>query len=123
MKKKHPVYLQQAMSDVKCASRSVRWLNHGRSSLSSGIEGDEWLNPGAPLVLQSNYTNWWPCALYTLHRDGCRVAEVEGARERRSLKGQGLLRKEGPPTYAILSRNLVLSQFTRFLKGFHRAFN
>ena len=35
------------MSDVKCASRSVRWLNHGRSSLSSGIEGDEWLNPGA----------------------------------------------------------------------------
>ena len=52
-----------------------------------------------------------------------RVAEVEGARERRSPKGQGLLRKEGPPTYAILSRNLVLSRFTRFLKGFHRAFN
>ena len=37
-----------------------------------------------------------------------RVAEVEGARERRSPQGQGLLRKEGPPTYAILSRNLVL---------------
>ena len=32
-------------------------------------------------------------------------------------------RKEGPPTYAILSRNLVLSRFTPFLKGFHRAFN
>ena len=46
-------------------------------------------------------------------------------RERRSPKGQGLLRKEGPPTYASLSRNLVvvLSRFRRFLKGFHRAFN
>ena len=53
-----------------------------------------------------------------------RVAEVARAREQRSPKGQGLLRKEGAPTYAILSpRNLVLSQFTRFLKGFHRAFN
>ena len=31
--------------------------------------------------------------------------------------------KEGPPAYAILSRNLVLSRFRRFLKGFHRAFN
>ena len=50
--------------------------------------------------------------------DRKRVADVEGAQERRSTKGQGLLRKEGPPTYAILSRNLVLSQFTRFLKGF-----
>ena len=57
------------------------------------------------------------------HKVASRVAEVEGARERRSPKGQGLLRKEGPPTYAILSRNLVLSRFTRFLKGFHRAFN
>ena len=47
---------------------------------------------------------------------------VEGTRERRSPKGQGLLQKEGPPTYAILSQNLVLSQFTCFLKGFHRAF-
>ena len=44
-------------------------------------------------------------------------------REQRSPKGQGLLRKEGPPTYAILSRNLVLSQCTRFLKGCHRALN
>ena len=51
------------------------------------------------------------------------MADVEGARERRSTKGQGLLRKEGPPTYAILSQNLVLSRFTRFLKGFHRVFN
>ena len=55
--------------------------------------------------------------------DEDRVADVEGAQERRSTKGQGLLRKEGPPTYAILSRNLVLSRFTPFLKGFHRAFN
>ena len=52
-----------------------------------------------------------------------RVAHVGGARERRSTKSQGLLRKEGPPTYAILSRNLVLSRFKRFLKGFHRVFN
>ena len=47
-----------------------------------------------------------------------RVADVGGAQERRSTKGQGLLRKEGPPTYAILSRNSVLARFTRFLKGF-----
>ena len=52
-----------------------------------------------------------------------RVADVERAREQRSPKGQGLLRKEGPPTYAILSQNLVLSRFMRFSKGFHRAFN
>ena len=56
---------------------------------------------------------------------GCsdRVADVGGARERRSTTGQGLLRQEGPPTYAILSRNSVLSRFTHFLKGFHRAPN
>ena len=55
---------------------------------------------------------------------GCdRVADVEGARERRSPKGQGLLLKEGPPTYAILSRKLVLLQFMRFLKGFRRTLN
>ena len=53
---------------------------------------------------------------------GLRVADVGGKQERRSPKGQDLLRKEGPPTYVILSRNLVLSRFTRFLKGFHRAF-
>ena len=47
-----------------------------------------------------------------------RVAQVEGTWERRSPKGEGLLRKEGPTTYAILSRNLVLSRFIRFLKGF-----
>ena len=38
-----------------------------------------------------------------------------------SPNGQGLLRKGGPPTCAILSPNLVLSQCTHFLKGFHRA--
>ena len=52
-----------------------------------------------------------------------RVADVEGAWERRSPKGQGLLRKEGPPTYDILSRNFLLLRFTRFLKGFRRALN
>ena len=53
---------------------------------------------------------------------GDRVADVKGPRDRRSPKGQGLLRKEGPPTYAILSQNLVLSRFTRFMNGHHRAF-
>ena len=43
-------------------------------------------------------------------------------RERRSPKGQSLLRKEGPQTYAILLRNLVLSRFTLFVNGHHRAF-
>ena len=51
-----------------------------------------------------------------------RVADVEGPRDQRSTKVQGLLRKEGPPTYAILLQNLVLLQFMRFLKGHHRAF-
>ena len=51
-----------------------------------------------------------------------RVADVEVPQYRRYPKGQGLLRKEGPPTYAILSRNLVLSRFTRFMNGHHRAF-
>ena len=54
--------------------------------------------------------------------DKSRVADVGGPRDRRSPKGQVLLRKEGPPTYAILSRNLVLSRFTRFMNGHHRAF-
>ena len=45
-----------------------------------------------------------------------RVADVEGPRDRRYPKGQGLLRKEGPPTYAILSR------LTCFMNGRHRAF-
>ena len=52
-----------------------------------------------------------------------RVAEVGGLRDRRSTTGQGLLRQKGPPTYAILSRNSILSRFTRFLKGFRRALN
>ena len=51
-----------------------------------------------------------------------RVADVEGPRDRRSPKGQGFLRKEGPPKYAILLQNLVLSRFTRFMNGHHRAF-
>ena len=55
--------------------------------------------------------------------DETRVADVGGARERRSTTGQGLQRQEGPPTYAILLRNSVLSRFTRFLKGFCRALN
>ena len=44
-----------------------------------------------------------------------RVAEVGGTWKRCSLRGQGLLRK------ANLLRNVVLTRFTRFLKGFHRA--
>ena len=52
-----------------------------------------------------------------------RVAEVGGPQDRRSTKGQGLLRKKGPPTYTFLSQNSVLSRFTHFLKGFRRALN
>ena len=52
-----------------------------------------------------------------------RVADVARARGRCSPKGQGLLGKEGPLTYAVLSQNLVLLRFTRFLKGFHRVLN
>ena len=37
-------------------------------------------------------------------------------------QGQGLLRKEGPPTYAILSWNLALSRCTLFLNESHPAF-
>ena len=51
-----------------------------------------------------------------------RVADVKVPQYRRYPKGQRLLQKEGPPTYAILSQNLVLSRFTRFLNGHHRAF-
>ena len=51
-----------------------------------------------------------------------RVADVEGPRDWRFPKVQGLPQKEGPPTYNILSRNLVLPRFMRFLKGFHGAF-
>ena len=50
------------------------------------------------------------------------MADVGGTQERRSPKGQDPLRKEGPSTYAILSRNLELMRFMRFLKGFHRAY-
>ena len=51
-----------------------------------------------------------------------RVADVEVPQYWRCKKSQVLLQKEGPPTYAILSRNLVLSRFTRFMNGHHRAF-
>ena len=51
-----------------------------------------------------------------------RVADVEEPHNRRCTKGQGFLRKDGPPTYDILSQKYVLSRFTRFLKGHHRAF-
>ena len=69
----------------------------------------------------------WHCTIATSSTTpsasiNCRVADVEGPQDRRSTKGQGLLRKEGPPTYAILSQNLVLSRFTRFMKGHQRAF-
>ena len=50
-----------------------------------------------------------------------RVADVKVPQYRRYPKGQRLLQKEGPPTYAILSQNLVLSRFTRFMNGHHRA--
>ena len=36
-----------------------------------------------------------------------RVADVARTRKRLSLKGEGLLRKGGPPTYAILPLSIV----------------
>ena len=41
------------------------------------------------------------CHYMSLDPVGARVADVARTRERRSLKGQGLLRKEGPPTYIV----------------------
>ena len=53
-----------------------------------------------------------------------RVADVARAREQRSPKGQGLLRKEGPPTYAILSQNnsivVIYTLFERLSQDFQR---
>ena len=72
------------------------------------------------IVLRTVYLDHWKLPMVF---EETRAAHVARARERRSPKGQGLLRKEGPPTYAILSQNSVLLQFTRFLKGFHRALN
>ena len=83
------------------------------------------------LKIEAEYFNMYTSCLFQFNKSQCsenvssvsvRVADVGGPRDRRSPKGQGLLRKEGPPTYAILSRNLVLSRFTRFLNGHHRAF-
>ena len=51
-----------------------------------------------------------------------RVADVEEPHNWRCTKGQGLLRNGGHQTYAILSQNYVLSRFTRFMNGHHRAF-
>ena len=97
-------------------------MNFDQVAFSFKTQGTNEPSPPASIQIFVQEPGTSPCLLQLLAH--CtRVAEVEGARERRSPKGQGLLRKEGPPTYAILSRNLVLSRFTRFLKGFHRAFN
>ena len=93
----------------------ISWASGGvfsNTSLLSAVYG-----------FNTNGSDYPPQMNKILQLDACRVADVARACERRSPKGQGLLRKEGPPTYAILSRNLVLSRFTRFLKGFHRVFN
>ena len=49
-----------------------------------------------------------------------KVPDVEEEQERRFTKGPSLLRKEGPPTFAILSRNLVLSRFDWLSQSFER---
>ena len=49
--------------------------------------------------------------------------DVERACEQRSPKGQGLLRKKGAPTYAILSQNLYcrnLRAFSKASQGFQQ---
>ena len=51
-----------------------------------------------------------------------RVAEVGGPQDRRSTKGQGLLRKKIPPTYAILLLSIVAiyALFERLLESSQR---
>ena len=100
---------------------SQQTLPSPSASLSSKIFGRSHL----PFYGKNNTNPSYFLPIFSRPGDGVshRVADVEGPRERRSPKGQGLLRKEGPPKYAILSQNLVLSRFTRFLKGFHRTFN
>ena len=44
--------------------------------------------------------------------DGSRVADVEGAHERRSPKGQGLLRKEGPLTHYFVAKLSIVGIYT-----------
>ena len=46
--------------------------------------------------------------------DQARVADVARTREQHSPKGEGLLQKGGPATYAVFSQNLVLSGIMRF---------
>ena len=87
---------------------------------SPGGERDAETDGGAPKASKTGLDARIPAISTPRHEPAHVVAR---AHERRSPKSQALLRKEGPPTYAILSQNLVLSRFTRFLKGFHRAFN
>ena len=61
------------------------------------------------------------CPSDIFSKQGGRCWDTALLQYRRYPKGQGLLRKEGPPTYPILSQNLVLSRFTRFMNGHHRA--
>ena len=57
-----------------------------------------------------------------------RVADIDGARERRSPKGQGLLQKEGPPKLSIVAIYMFFSKafmelstkFSLLLKGFQQ---
>ena len=69
--------------------------------------------------VQFNCNCNWVTKCHICH--GYRVADVGEPRERWCTKGQGLLRKEGHPTYAILFQNLVSSRLTRFLRGHHGA--
>ena len=74
------------------------------------------LTPQVPNTKEALRTVPW--LMYTVQCT-VRVADVEGPRDRRSLKGQGLLGKEGPTTYAILLRNFSCKVFRLFLKGCH----
>ena len=96
-------------------NREVAWSV--RTPLKTGyVPTTCLLNP--PHLLHITHLRRENCNSLTYSWAGCQMLC-----ERRSQKGQGLPQKEGPPTYAILSRNLVLSQFMRFLNGFHRALN
>ena len=88
-----------------------------------------------PIPSSFNIFIWASCHLailsvwWLVNLSACQfksVATVQGARccaTGGHRKVRVFYERKDPPKYTILSRNLVLSQFKRLLKGFHRASN
>ena len=87
-------------------------------------------NPGIGIWVKSRYTgifrytagacSWGVAWLYLINSQSAkgRVADVEGAQERRSTKGQGLLRKEGPQHTLFCHKTLYCRDLRAFWKAF-----